>query len=53
MGGSGLDRSDYFEKFTDQNWIGFNFSDQDWTCTENFHSPLIFPFRLRVVEIRK
>jgi len=30
-----------FKNFADQDWIGFNFSDQDWTRTEKFHSPLI------------
>jgi len=41
MGGSGLDRTDDFQKFADKDWIGFNFVDQDWTRTEKFHSPLI------------
>jgi len=31
MGGSGLDWTDDFK----------NFADQDWTRTEKFHSPLI------------
>jgi len=25
IGGSGLDRTDDFQKFADQDWIGFNF----------------------------
>jgi len=25
----------------DQDWIGFNFFDQDWTRTEKLHSPLV------------
>jgi len=26
---------------SDQDWIGFNLSDQDWTRTEKFQNPLI------------
>jgi len=29
-----------FKKFTGQDWIGLNFSDQDWTWTEKLHSAL-------------
>jgi len=29
-----------FKNFADQDWIVF-LSDQDWTRTEKFHSPLI------------
>ena len=41
MGGSGLDRTDGFQNFVDQGWIGFNLHRQDWIRTEKFHSPLI------------
>jgi len=44
MGGSGLDRPDDFQKFADQDWIGFILSDQDLTRTEKCHSPLISAF---------
>jgi len=30
-----------FKNFEDQDWIGFIFVKQEWTWTENFHSPLI------------
>jgi len=29
------------KNFADQDWIGFILSDQDWTWTEKFRSPLI------------
>ena len=41
MGGSGLDRLLFFKNLADQEWIGFFFSDQDWTRTEKFHSTLV------------
>jgi len=40
MGGSRLEWTDFFKKFVVQDWIGFNFADQDWTWTEKFYSPL-------------
>jgi len=42
MGGSGLDRTDDFQKFCGSGLDRIQFfSDQDWTRTEKFHSLLI------------
>jgi len=39
MGGSGLDRTDDFQKFEYQDWIGFNFLgsglDLDWKISQS------------------
>jgi len=41
IGGSGLDRTDDFQKFLDQDWIGFNFIgsglDSDWKISQSAH----------------
>jgi len=48
-----LDRTDDFQKIWGSGLIGFISSDQDWTQTEQFHSPFIsvvlYPFGLRPV----
>jgi len=42
MGGPGLDRTDDFQRFCRRGLDRiYFFSDQDWTRTEKFHSPLI------------
>jgi len=41
MGGSGLGRTDNFQKIADRTGSDSIFSDQEWTRTEKFHSPLI------------
>jgi len=41
MGGSGLDRTDNFQNFCSQDWIGFNFIgsglDSDWKISQSAH----------------
>jgi len=39
MGGSGLDQTDDFQNFADQDWIGFNFcgSGLDWKISHSAH----------------
>jgi len=41
MGGSGLGRTDNFQKIADPDWIGFNFfgsgMDLDWKISQSTH----------------
>jgi len=41
MGGSGLGRTDNFQKIADPDWIGFNFfgsgMDSDWKISQSTH----------------